>query len=83
VPASTVGLGQGLTLNVRARGILKLLDRPRMSDSPTEGIDGRLKHLRGVALGFRNIANYIALLRLEACGFRLRLPPQFGRADKS
>jgi hypothetical protein len=35
--------------------------------------NGRLEHLRGSALGFRNLTNYIARCLLEAGGFRPRL----------
>lgn len=35
-----------------------------------EAINNRLEHLRGSALGFRNLTNYIARSRLEAGGFR-------------
>jgi Transposase len=42
---------------------------------PTEAINGRLEHLRGSALGFRNLTNYIARSLLEAGGFRPQLPP--------
>jgi hypothetical protein len=42
---------------------------------PTEAINGRLEHLRGSALGFRNLTHYIARSLLEAGGFRLRLHP--------
>lgn len=37
---------------------------------PPEAINGRLQHLRGSALGFRNITNYIARSLLETGGFR-------------
>jgi len=30
-------------------------DRPRTSNDPTEAINGRLEHLRGIALGFRSL----------------------------
>ncbi|PPI47523.1 transposase, partial [Rathayibacter iranicus] len=43
---------------------------------PTEAINGRLEHLRGTALGFRNLTNYIARSLLETRGFRPRLHPQ-------
>lgn len=36
---------------------------------PTEAINGRLEHLRGSALGFRNLTNYIARSLLETGGF--------------
>jgi transposase len=40
--------------------VLAYFDRPRTSNGPTEAINGRLEHLRGSALGFRNLTNYIA-----------------------
>lgn len=42
------------------------------SNGPTEAINGQLEHLRGSALGFRSLTNYIARLLLEAGGFRPR-----------
>ena len=45
--------------------------RRRLIDAP-----GRLEHLRGSALGFRNLTNYIARSLLEAGGFRPHLHPQ-------
>ena len=47
-------------------------DHPRTSNGPTEAINGRLEHLRGSALGFRNLTHYIARSLLEAGGFRPR-----------
>jgi len=46
------------TLTGRASDILAYFDRPRTSNGPTEAINGRLEHLRGIALGFRNLASY-------------------------
>jgi len=46
------------------------------SNGPTEAINGRLEHLRGSALGFRNLTNYIARSLLEIGGFRPRLHPR-------
>ena len=40
----------------------------------SEGVN-RLEHLRGSALGFRNLTNYIARSLLEAGGFRPHLHP--------
>ncbi|SLM91272.1 Mobile element protein [Brachybacterium nesterenkovii] len=37
--------------------------------------NGRLEHLRGSALGFRNLTHYIARSLLEAGGFRPHLHP--------
>jgi NTE family protein len=42
----------------------------------TEAINGRLEHLRGSALGFRNLTNYIARSLLEVGGFRPRVHPR-------
>jgi len=53
-------------------------DRPGTSNGPTEAINGRLEHLRGSALGFRSLTNYIARSLLEAGGFRPRLHPYSG-----
>jgi transposase len=43
----------GRTLKRRAADVLAYFDRPGTSNGPTEAINGRLKHLRGSALGFR------------------------------
>ena len=63
----------GRTLNKRAADVLAYFERPGTSNGPTEAINGRLEHLRGSALGFRNLANYIARSLLETGGFRPRL----------
>ena len=77
VPA---GLGElvtlGRTLKKRADDVLAYFDRPGTSNGPTEAINGRLEHLRGSALGFRNLTNYIARSLLESGGFRPQLHPQ-------
>ncbi len=66
----------GRTLKRRAADVLAFFDRPGTSNGPTEAINGRLEHLRGSALGFRNLTHYIARSLLEAGGFRPRLHPQ-------
>ncbi len=66
----------GRTLNARAADILSYFDRPGSSNGPTEVINGRLEHLRGSALGFRNLEHYIARSLLETGGFRPALHPQ-------
>jgi transposase len=66
----------GRTLKRRAVDVLAYFDRPGTSNGPTEAINGRLEHLRGSALGFRNLTNYIARSLLEAGGFRPQLHPQ-------
>jgi transposase len=68
--------GLGRTLKKRAADILAYFDRPGTSNGPTEAINGRLEHLRGSALGFRNLTNYIARSLLESGGFRSRLHPR-------
>ena len=65
----------GRTLKKRAEDVLAYFDRPGTSNGPTEAINGRLEHLRGSALGFRNLTNYIARSLLETGGFRPRLHP--------
>ncbi|WP_433274039.1 ISL3 family transposase [Pseudonocardia xinjiangensis] len=64
------------TLKRRATDVLAYFDRPGTSNGPTEAINGRLEHLRGSALGFRNLTNYIARSLLETGGFRPQLHPR-------
>ena len=79
VPAALSELRKlGRTLKRRAADVLAYFDRPGTSNGPTEAINGRLEHLRGSALGFRNLTNYIARSLLEAGGFRPHLHPGFG-----
>ena len=66
----------GRTLKKRAVDVLAYFDRPGSSNGPTEAINGRLEHLRGSALGFRNLTNYIARSLLETGGFRNGLHPR-------
>ena len=76
VPAPLVEIRRlGRTLKQRAADILAFFDRPGTSNGPTEAINGRLEHLRGSALGFRNLSHYIARSLLEAGGFRPLLHP--------
>jgi len=76
VPAALTELiTLGRTLKRRAADILAYFDRPGTSNGPTEAINGRLEHLRGSALGFRNLTHYIARSLLETGGFRPRLHP--------
>lgn len=51
----------GRTLKKRAADVLAYFDRLGTSNGPTEAINGRLEHLRGSALGFRNL-NYTPAL---------------------
>ena len=66
----------GRTLKRRATDVLAYFDRPRTGNGPTEAVNGRLEHLRGSALGFRNLTHYVARSLLESGGFRPRLHPQ-------
>ena len=66
VPKALTELARlGRTLKRRAADVLAYFDRPGTSNGPTEAINGRLEHLRGSALGFRNLTNYIARSLLE------------------
>ncbi len=77
VPAALTELiTLGRTLKKRAEDVLAYFDRPGTSNGPTEALNGRLEHLRGSALGFRNLTNYIARSLLETGGFRPQLHPQ-------
>jgi len=77
VPAALTELRRlGRTLTTRAADVLAYFDRPGTSNGPTEAINGRLEHLRGSALGFRNLTNYIARSLLESGGFRPQLHRQ-------
>jgi len=66
----------GRTLKKRAADVLAYFNRPGTSNGPTEAINGRLEHLRGTALDFRNLTNYIARSLLETGGFRPQLHPR-------
>ena len=77
VPAALTELVTlGRTLQRRAADVLAYFDRPGTSNGPTEAINGRLEHLRGSALGFRNLTNYVARSLLETGGFRPHLHPR-------
>lgn len=77
VPTKLIELaGLGRTLKKRAADILDYFDRPGTFNGPTEAINGRLEHLRGSALGFRNLTNYIARSLLESGGFKPRPHPR-------
>src|SRR3954469_2476221 len=44
----------GRTLKKRSADVLAYFDGPGTPNGPTEAINGRLEHLRGSALGFRD-----------------------------
>lgn len=59
IPAGLEEIGAlARTLTARAADILAYFDHPRTSNGPTEAVNGRLEHLRGIALGFRNLTHY-------------------------
>ena len=51
------GTGKTYLAMAKAVDILAYFDHPGSSDGPTEAVNGRLEHLRGIALGFRNLAS--------------------------
>src|SRR5699024_1699620 len=63
----------GRTLKRRALDVLAYFAHPGTSNGPTEAINGRLEHLRGTALGFRNLAHYGNLVLLDVGVFRTEL----------
>ena len=74
VPIALVELATlGRTLNRRSGDVLAYFDHPGTSNGPTEAINGRLEHLRGTALGFRNLTHYMARALLDTGGFRPQL----------
>lgn len=55
--------------------VLAYFDQSGTSNGPMEALSGRLEHLSGSALGFRNLTHHIARSLLETGGFRPRLHP--------
>ena len=77
VPSSlTEIITLGRTLKRRSRDILAYFDHPHTSNGLTEATNGRLEHLRGSALRFQNLTNYITRALLETGGFRPQIHPQ-------
>lgn len=66
----------GRTLTQRAADILAFFDRPGTSNAPTQAVNGRLEHLRGSALGFRNLTNHTTRSLPDTGAFRHHLHPQ-------
>ena len=48
----------GRTMYQRRADILAVFDHRQVTNGPVEAINGRIEHLRGIGLGFRNRANY-------------------------
>ena len=65
----------GRTLKRRAGDILAYFDNPHTTGGPTEAINGRLEHLRGIAQGFINHRNYRLRCLLHSGGFQHLLHP--------
>ena len=77
VPAALMELTTlGRTLTCRAADVLAYCDRPGTSNGPTKALNGRLVHLRGTALGFRNLGHCLLRALLNTGGFRPLLHPQ-------
>lgn len=77
VPKELVELvSLGRALRRRSADVLAFFVRPGTSNDPTEAINGRLEHLRGIALGFRNLAHYVARSLLETGGSKTHLHPR-------
>ncbi len=75
VPAALLELRTlGRTLTQRAGDVLAYFDRPGSSNGRPRRFNGRLEHLRGTALGFRNLTNYITRALLDTGGFRQSHP---------
>jgi len=72
----------GRTLKSRAADILAYFDHPHTSNGPTEAINGRLEHLRGSALGFRNLTHYITRALLETGGLKPPTTPTIMKSHK-
>lgn len=65
----------GRTMKKRMRDILAFFDWDNNANGPTEAINGRLETLRGIALGFTNLGNYVTRSLLHAGGFRQAIQP--------
>ena len=84
VPSSlTEIITLGRTLKRRSRDILAYFDHPHTSNGPTEAINGCLEHLRGSALRFRNLTNYITRALLKTAVFKAQLHPKFQKPHVS
>lgn len=76
IPSPLVELRKlGRTLTRRAEDVVAYFERPHTSNGPTEAVNARHSHLRGLALGLRNLTHPIARALLETGGFRPRLHP--------
>lgn len=73
VPKELAELAQlGRSLWKRRAEILAYFDNGA-SNGPVEAINGRLEHLRGIALGFRNLSHYILRSLIHSGGLHNRI----------
>ncbi len=73
VPKELAELAQlGRSLWKRRKEILAYFDTGA-SNGPVEAINGRLEHLRGIALGFRNLKHYILRSLIHSGQLRERI----------
>lgn len=63
----------GPALTTLRDDVLAFFDHTKTGNGSTETINGRCEHLRGSALGFRNLTHYTARSLLEADGFKPHL----------
>ena len=60
VPSGLEELAQlGRTLWRKRKQVLAFFDHGGASNGPVEAVSGRLEHLRGIALGFRNFDHFV------------------------
>ena len=67
------------TLGRRLPDVPAYFDHAHSSNGPTEAVNGRLEHLRGIALGFTNLNNHITRSLLHAGGFRQTVQNQINQ----
>lgn len=60
----------GRTLKRRMGDVLAFFDWEHSANGPTGAVNGRLETLRGIALGFRNLDNYVTRSLLHTGGLR-------------
>jgi transposase len=74
IPTDLIEIARvGRTLRKRRADVLAYFDNQHTSNGPCEAINGRLEHLRGTALGFRNPLNYITRALLDQGGLHQQL----------
>jgi transposase len=65
-----------VVVHITAHERVAYFTHPGTFNGPTEAINGRLEHLRGTALGLKNLTHYITRSLLETGGFIPKLTPQ-------